>query len=129
MFSYDILEDNGIIVLAVTGQIAVDDFKVVAPAFFADTRSKGIRKLLLDYRELQGRSSKETENLSFFARIEGRSLFDRAAVVYHPGVRNEADEIHELFRNAGKDVRLFRPEQYEAAFEWLKSDSAADALA
>jgi hypothetical protein len=52
-------------------------------------------------------------------------LFDRIAVVFHEGVRNEAEKLEEFFRNAGKDVRLFRPERYDAALDWLKRDKAA----
>ncbi len=110
MFSYEILEDEGVIVLAATDKITLEDFQIVAPAFFADIRSKGIRKILVDYRELQKWASKSAEYLSFFARIDSRSLFDRIAVVYHAGIRDEVEELSELFRNADKDVRLFRPE-------------------
>jgi hypothetical protein len=52
----------------------------------------------------------------------------RLAVVFHDGVRNEVEKFQELFRNAGKDVRLFRPEWYEAALDWLKDDKAAGEL-
>ena len=49
-------------------------------------------------------------------------------MVFHDGVRNEAEKFEELFRNADKDVRLFRPAQYEAALDWLKGEKAAGDL-
>ena len=126
MISYEILEDDGVIVLATTGQTAVEDYQVVAPKFFADVRSQGIRRILLDWREFRGWGSKEAPTITFFSWIESRPLFDRIAVVFHDGVRNEADKFLELFRNADKNVRLFQPEQYEAALDWLKGDEATD---
>jgi hypothetical protein len=59
--------------------------------------------------------------------MESRSLFDRIAVIFNDGIRNEIENFVKIYRNAGKDVRLFQPEQYEAALDWLKSDEAADA--
>jgi len=126
MISYEILEDDGVIVLVTTGQMAVEDYQVVAPKFFADVRSQGIRRILLDWREFRGWSSKEAPTITFFNWIESRSLFDRIAMVFHDGVRNEVDKFLELFRNPDKDVRLFQPEQYEAALDWLKGDVATD---
>ena len=128
MISYEFLEDDGVIVLATTGQMAVEDYQVVAPKFYADVRSQGIRRILLDWREFQGWRSKEAPTITFFSWIESRPLFDRIAVVFHDGVRNEVEKFQELFRNASKDVRLFRPEQYEAAMNWLKNDKAAGDL-
>ncbi|MDH3719123.1 MAG: STAS/SEC14 domain-containing protein [Planctomycetota bacterium] len=112
--------------LVTTGQMAVEDYQVVAPKFFADVRSQGIRRILLDWREFRGWSSKEAPTITFFNWIESRSLFDRIAMVFHDGVRNEVDKFLELFRNPDKDVRLFQPEQYEAALDWLKGDVATD---
>ena len=129
MISYEILEDDGVIVLVNTGQMAMEDYQVVAPKFFADVRSQGIRRILLDWREFRGWRSKEAPTITFFSWIKGRPLFDRIAVVFHDGVRNEVDSFLELFRNADKDVRLFQPEQYEAALDWLKGDKPADAQA
>jgi hypothetical protein len=125
MFSYEILEDDGVIVLTNTGQTTVDDYQTVAPKFFSDVKSLGIRRILLDNREFQGWQSEEAPTITFFSWIESRSLFDRIAVVFHEGVRNEAEKLEEFFRNAGKDVRLFRPERYDAALDWLKRDKAA----
>ena len=129
MFSYEILEDDGVIVLATAGRPTVEDYQNVAPKFFADVRSREIRRILLDWREFQGWRSEEAPTITFFSWIESRSLFDRIAVVFHDGVCNEAEKFQELFRNADKDVRLFQPEQYEAALDWLKGDEAADAQA
>jgi hypothetical protein len=126
LFSYEILEDDGVIVLATTGQMAVEDYQVVAPKFYADVRAQGIRRILLDWREFQGWKSEEAPTITFFSWLESRPLFDRIAVVFHEGVRNEAEKFEEFFRNAGKDVRLFQPEQYAAALDWLKRDKAAN---
>ena len=122
MFSYEILEDDGVIVLASAGRPTVEDFQNVAPSFFADVRSRCVRRILLDWRKVQGWRSKEAPTIVFFSWLESRSLFDRIAVVFHDGVRNEAQKFQELFRNADKDVRLFQPKQFEAALDWLKAD-------
>jgi hypothetical protein len=50
-------------------------------------------------------------------------------VVVHADDRNEVEKFVEIFRNYRKDIRLFQPEQYEAALDWLKSDKTADAKA
>ena len=125
MFSYKILEDDRVIVLAKVGRPTLEDHQTVMPKFFADVRSRDIRRILLDWREFQGWRSKDTPTVTFFNWLEGRTLFDRIAVVFHDGVRNEAEQFQELFRNADKDVRLFRPEQFEAALDWLKDDGKA----
>ena len=127
MFSYEVLEDDGVIVLTSIGQATMEDYQVFAPKYFADVRSRGIRRILLDNREHQGWASKEAKSVSFHAWMESRSLFDRIAVIFDDGIRNEIENFLEIYRNAGKDVRLFQPEQYEAALDWLKSDEAADA--
>lgn len=129
MISYEILEDDGVIVLVTIGQMAVEDYQIVGPKFFADVRSHGICRILLDWREFRGWRSKEAPTITFFSWMESRPLFDRIAVVFHDGVRNEVEKFQELFRNAHKDVRLFQPEQYEAALDWLKGDVATDAQA
>ena len=126
MFSYEILEDAGVLVLACIGQAAVEDYQLVAPKFYADVRSRGIRRILLDAREFQGWGSKEAQNISFHSWMESRSLFDRIAVVFDASIRNEMEEFLKLYRNADKDVRLFQPEQYEAALDWLKGDHATN---
>ena len=122
MISYEILEDDGVIVLAIIGQPTVEDHQPVMPKFMADVRKRGIRRILLDGREFQGWGSKETPTITFFSWIENRSLFDRIAVVFHDGVRHEVEQFQDFFRNADKDVRLFRPERYEEALDWLKGD-------
>ncbi len=129
MFSYEILEDDGVIVLAIAGQAIVEDYQAVALKFYADVKSQGISRILLDAREFQGWGSKEAQKTSFHSWMESRSLFDRIAVVFDAGIRNEMEEFLKLYRNADKDVRLFQPEQYEAALDWLKGDEAADAQA
>ena len=128
MFSYEILEDDGVIVLANVGRSTVEDFQPIMPKFKADVRSRDIRRILLDWREFQGWGSKEAPTIVFFSWLEARSLFDRIAVVIHEGVRNEAEKLQELFRNADKDVRLFRPQHYKAALDWLKDGKAAGDL-
>jgi hypothetical protein len=127
-FLTKILEDDGVIVLASIGQVTVEEFQTFAPKFFAEVRSRGqIRRLLLDNREHQGWGSREAQSITFFSWMESRSLFDRIAVVFHAGIRNEVEKLVELYRNAGKDARSFQPEQYKAALDWLKGDEAADA--
>ena len=112
--------------LTTAGRTTTEDYQNIAPKFFADVRSQGIRRILLDWREFQGWGSKEAPTIVFFSWIESRSLFDRIAVVFHDGVHNEVEKFQEIFRNdADKEVRLFRPKQYEAALDWLKRDKAA----
>jgi hypothetical protein len=127
MFSYEILEDDGVVVLVTIGQVTVEEFQDYAPKFFADVRSQGIRRILMDGREHRGWGSKVAQSISYYSWAEIRSLFDRIAIVFHDGIRNEMENFSELCRNADKDVRLFQPEQYEAALDWLKGDKAADA--
>ena len=115
------------VVVANVGRPTMEDFQAVMPKFFADVRSQDICRMLLDWREFQGWQSKEEPTITFFAWIEGRSLLDRVAVVFHDGVRNEVEMFQSLFRNADKDVRLFRPEYYDAALDWLKGDKPTDA--
>jgi hypothetical protein len=74
MLSYEILEDDGVILLVTIGQATVEDYQAVMPKFFADVRSQGIRRLLLDDREHQGWSSKEAQKISFYAWTESRFL-------------------------------------------------------
>ena len=50
------------------------------------------------------------------------TLIRKLAVVFHDSVRHEAEQFQELLRNAGKDIRLFQPERYEEALDWLKGD-------
>jgi hypothetical protein len=124
MFSYEILEDDGVIVVTSTGQSTVEDYQIVAPKFFADAKSQGIRRALLDARKYQGPASRQAESLTFYSWMESRSVFDRIALVFHEGIRDNALEFAELIRDHGKDARLFPPEQYEEALDWLKGDHA-----
>jgi hypothetical protein len=128
MFSYKVLEADGVIVLTMIDQVTAEDDPDFVARFYADVRSRGMRRILLDWREYQGWQSEEAPTITFFSWIEGRSLFDRIAVVFHAGIRNEVKKFSEIFRNYGKDVRLFQPEQYEAALDWLKDDKAAGDL-
>ena len=48
MFSYKILEDDGVIVLSAVGETTFDDLQADAVQFFADVRTSGIRRILLD---------------------------------------------------------------------------------
>lgn len=122
MFSYEILEDDGVVVLTTSGPTTIENYQDVAPKFYADVRSKGVRRILLDNREFQGWHSDEAPTVTFFSWIESRPLFDRIAVVFHERTRNEAEKFQEFFRNAGKDIRLFKPEQYEEALNWVKGE-------
>lgn len=124
MFSYEILKDDGVIVATATGQTTVEDYQAVAPQFFADVKSQDIRRFLLDARKYQGPATRAAESLSFTSRMLSRSVFDRIAIVFHDGIRDEMLGALELIRNAGKDVRLFPQEQYETALDWLKGDHA-----
>lgn len=121
VFSFEILGGDGIIVLTVTGQTAIEDYQDIAPRFFDAVRSQGVRRLLLDWRSFDGWKSEEEPSITFFSFLEVRSLFDRIAVVSHEGLRNEAYRFEELVRNADKEIRRFRPDRYEAALDWLKS--------
>ena len=122
MFSYEIYQDEGVIVLTSVGKTTYDDYQTVAPKFYADVESHGIRRILLDSRRFEGWDSKRSESMSFTSWLQGRLMFDRIAVVVHDRVSNEVDRFLEYFQNAGKDVRVFPPSQYEAAWEWLKED-------
>ncbi len=122
MFAYEILDDDGLIVLTESGHTTVDDYQQVAPDFFADVRSKGIRRILLDSREFLGWASKEAESMAFHSWMESRAAFDKIALLAHPGIQEQTERFREIFDNAGKDVRIFGPNQYEAAMEWIKAD-------
>ena len=124
MFSFELMEDDGIIELTSVGQTTVEDYQELAPKFFADVRSNNIKRVLLDARQFQGWSSEEARSIFFYSWMEGLSLIDRIAVIAHPGIRDQVDYFSQFFRNAGKDFREFRPDQYKAAMEWLKSDQA-----
>jgi len=126
VFSFELMEEDGIVVLTSVGQTRVDDFQELAPRFFADVRSKNIERILLDARAFTGWASEEARSIFFYSWIEGRSQFDRIAVVGHPGIRNEIEFFSQFFRNAGKDFREFRPDQYDAAMEWLQSDQVGE---
>jgi hypothetical protein len=125
MFSYEILQDEGIIVLTSTGRHTIHDYQEVAPKFFEDVKSLNIRRILMDNRKFEGWQTKGAPSVTFFSWIESVPLFDKIAVVYHDGIRDEIDKFVEIFRNANKDVRLFRPEQFEAALHWLKAEDEA----
>lgn len=120
MFSFKLMEDDGVIVLTSVGQTTVEDYQESAPKFFADARSKNIRNVMLDVREFQGWASEAARSIFFYSWMESRSLFDRIAVVGHPGIRDEIQYFSQFIRNAGKEIREFRSNQYEAAVEWLK---------
>jgi len=124
MFSYEILKDDGVIVLTTVGLVTMEDYQTVAPKFFADVRSTQSRKLLMDSRRDDGWSSKEAESIAFHAWTESRTLFDRIAVVFHDGIREKTKEFSEFFHNANTDIRLFRPDQYDTALDWLKNGEA-----
>jgi len=127
MFSCKILEDDGVIVLSAVGETTFEDTQGEAARFFADIRSSGIRRVLLDWRDHKGWKSKNAQSISYYSWLDGRSLFDRVALVVGKELRDEAGELQELFRNAGKDFRRFRPQDYDAALDWLKSERDADA--
>ncbi len=127
MFSYEVLKDDGIIVMTVTGQLTVEDYQNAMPKFLAEVRSQAIRKLLLDLRRNEGFASERAKYLSFDAWKEGRLLFDKFAVVSHDGIRSETSELLEYFRNVEKDIRQFSPAQYEAASDWLKGKAPTSA--
>lgn len=122
MFSFELMEDDGIVVLTSVGHTTVDDFQELAPRFFADVRSKNIKRVLLDAREFTGWASEGARSIFFYSWMEGLSQFDRIAVIGHPGIRGEVQYFSQFFHNAGKDFREFRPDQKDAAMEWLKSD-------
>lgn len=122
MFSYEILNDNDVIVVTATGKTTIEDYQTTAPGFFAEVESKGIRRALFDAGNSQGPASNDAKALSFIARQMSRSLFDKVALVFHDSIRDDMLEFAELIRNAGKKVRLFSPQQYETALAWLKDD-------
>jgi hypothetical protein len=124
MFSYEILENGSAIILTQSGRPTLEDYQDFAPKFFADVKSQNIRRILLDMREAKGWASDEAPNVTFFSWIESRPLFDRIAIVFHDGVRNEVDTFEEFFRNADKEIGRFKSDRYDAALDWLKADSA-----
>jgi hypothetical protein len=126
MISFEILDDANIIILRTAGRPRFEDYQDVAPKFFADVNSQNIRRILLDWRQFDGWGTKEAPSMTFFSWIESLPLFDRIAVVFHDGVRNEVDKFEEVFRNADKDIRRFRPDRYEAALDWLKAENGED---
>ena len=126
MFSYEILQDCGVIVLVATGETTTEDYMAVAPQLMAEIRSQDIRKFLQDYREHKGWASEEAWSFAFSTWMETRSQFDRIALVSHYDNRKEATELVEFYRNDGTEVRQFPPTQYEAALDWLKDDRAAN---
>lgn len=121
MFSYELQEDNGIVVLKSVGTNTIEDYQDVAPQFFSDVKSRNIRRVLMDWRAFQGWESAEAPNVAFFSWIEARPLFDRVAIVFHDGIRNEVEKFEEFFRNADKEINKFGPERYDAALEWLEA--------
>ena len=126
MFSYEVFQDDGLVVLTSAGKTTFEEFQAVAPKFYADVEAHGIRKILLDSRRSEGWDSKKAESMAFPAWIKGRSLFDRIAVVVHDGLRDETSHFREFFQNAGSAVRVFPPSQYEVALEWLKQNGTTD---
>ena len=127
MFSYKILEDDGVIVLSAVGETTFDDLQADAVQFFADVRTSGIRRILLDWREFKGWRSDDAKSISYYSWLNRRSEFDRVALVVRRELRDEAGELEELFRNADKDIRRFRPQDFDAALDWLKAERDADA--
>ena len=128
MFSFEILESDDIVVLTFKGHISIDDYQDVAPKFLHGVKLRNIRRLLLDWRKFDGWKSEEAPSISFFSWLEIQPLFDRIAIVFHDGVRNEVDRFEEFFRNADKEVRRFRPDRYEAALDWLKAENGESRL-
>jgi hypothetical protein len=121
VFSYEVLENGSAIILTQSGRSTIEDYQDVAPKFFADVKSQNIRRILLDLRQFEGWGTEDAPTITFFSWIESLPLFDRIAIVFHDGVRNEVDKFEEFFRNADKEVRRFRPDRYEAALDWLKA--------
>ena len=128
MFSYEIVDGGKVIILRTTGRPGFDDYQDVAPNFFADVKSQNIRRILLDWRQFDGWGTEDAPSITFFSWIESLPLFDRIAIVFHEGVRNEMDKFQEFFRNAEKDVRRFRADRYEAALDWLKAENGETRL-
>lgn len=126
MFSYEIHKDDGLIMLTETGKTTFDDYQTVLPKFFADARSHGIRKVLVESHEFEGWDSRQTESVAFMAWTEARSMFDRFALITHDSAKSEVARFLEFFQNAGKDVRVFPPAQYESALEWLKHNGTTN---
>ncbi len=125
MLSYEIHKDDGVIVMTSVGETTFDDYQTVGPKFYADVKSHGIRKVLVDSRKFEGWDSKKSESLAFTSWTQARSVFDRIAVVIDDRARSELSRFMEFFENAGKDVRVFPPSKYETALEWLRENETA----
>jgi len=125
VFSYEVLENGSAILLTQSGRSTIEDYQDVAPKFFSDVKSQDIRRILLDLRQFEGWGSTDAPTITFFSWIESLPLFDRIAIVFHDGVRNEVDSFEAFFRNAGTDIRRFRSDQYDAALEWLTAKNGA----
>ncbi|MGI9514194.1 MAG: STAS/SEC14 domain-containing protein [Anderseniella sp.] len=120
MFTYEIQESGDIMVLTSKGLTTVEDYQTMAPKFFEDVNARNIRKILIDARMFEGWDSRQSESISFMSWSQARSLFDCIAVVVHDSTKSDVARFLEFFQNAGKNVRVFQPAQYESALEWLK---------
>ena len=130
MFSFEIIEDDRIVVLTLAGTITVDDYQTAASEYFRAVKSRGISRVLIDGREFKGWSTKVAESISFHVWMDSRLVFEKIALVSQlvsqEGMRDEINRFTEFFENAGKDIRKFGPEQYRAALDWLKADGEVD---
>ncbi|MGI9357760.1 MAG: STAS/SEC14 domain-containing protein [Rhizobiaceae bacterium] len=124
MLSYEILEDDGIVVVSAVGQVTFEDYQETLPKLIAEITSNDIRKLLLDHRRHEVPASKKAGSVSFDALQQARGLYDKIAFVSHDST--ETLELLEYFQHAEKDIRQFPVTQYDGALDWLRGDQSAD---
>ncbi len=120
MFSYELFADDGFVILKESGVTPFEDFQEFMPEFDSVVNKNNIRKIIIDCREFQGWGQKEPPQITFYIWLENRKIFDKIAVVFHEGVRQEIMYFVEIFENAQKEIRTFPPSQYEKAIKWLK---------
>ena len=71
MFSYEIMRNDGLVLLKAAGPFEIEDYQDFGPRFFADVKSQNVRRILLDWREFQGWNSEEAPTITFFSWLEG----------------------------------------------------------
>ena len=81
MFSYEILQDDGIVSLSLIGQVMFEDYQTTMPELIAEVRSHEIRKLLLGHRKYEGPGTNKAWSIPFDAFKEARGLFEKIAFV------------------------------------------------
>ncbi len=117
---FEILDDtkNGIVRVALVGEIQAIDYEVSAPTFMKIIQTRRPLRLLLDWTRLSGWSH-DAESQVFFFRVRHRGDIERVAIIGESKWRSAATDFKTI---VDTEVRLYDTGSEDEAVRWLRSD-------